>query len=179
MGKRESNPPIQNFLDKLGGRWSDIFNKANWNVVDKTTLQHYGIYTAGAEGQCGAVILDKNDTVIAKGIFRTGAYHAEMDALRQVQNQDDIDRIIISSPPCPCCCVLLTEMGLMDKVYALDKSSKCCPSGNVPKEFFLDNIGKNLGYLYQGEVISTTYIKKHQNDIISKFLGKSWISKDK
>ncbi|MBR0494892.1 MAG: hypothetical protein IJJ71_01790 [Treponema sp.] len=179
MGKRESNPPIQKFLDELGGRWSDIFNNANWNVVDEFTLQHYGIYTAGAEGQCGAVILNKNGTIIAKGTFRTDYYHAEMDALRQVQNQDDIGRIIISSPPCPCCCVLLTEMGLMDKVYAPDKKSRCCPSGNVPREFFLDNFGKNLRYLYRGKDISDSYIEKHQNDIISNFLGKSWVSKDK
>ena len=130
------------------------------------------------QGKCCAVIVRNDGGPDKKGKYVEGKNHAEIDAIVQLNDNSKIDKIIISSPPCPACCVLLKAWNLLDKVYAPCKTPRDSASNNVPASFFSND--KNLKLLYEGcpGLEDYDFINEHKvqrDKLIRCFLGRHWV----
>ena len=109
----------------LGDYWFKCFKAGvgKWNIVGGSTE---------GEGACSAMITTKigGQETICIGEYEAGSYHAETVAYKMAGVEDDIERIEISSPPCPRCAVVLEIVGLSNKVYVPNNNSRISPSGN-------------------------------------------------
>lgn len=122
--------------------------------------------SSGVEGQCSASF--ETNRGIIEGEYVEGSYHAEMDALLK-SKEKIIQRINISSAPCPRCAVVLEIEGLSDKVYVRDDVSRLGPSGN----WNASNKGELVDKITPTDI--TAEEKEYFKDkIYSEFQGGSW-----
>lgn len=137
---RKKYRPLKILEGDLINVWANMFNESHndiWNVDD-------GIKGLG-EGACIAKI-KMVDGYIHEGKFEpTKSRHAEMSAIfgNALQTQcHNIKTIEITSPPCPCCAVVLESLGLSDKVITRKVQTRRALSYNMSEGDFLSIIKK-------------------------------------
>lgn len=111
---------------------------------------------------------------ISRGKYESGRYHAEIDAIENYKGHLPSDAIIyVTSPPCPCCAVLLECMNLSSRVYTIgNKCSRVGESAIVPIGYFSRS---NKFDLLLPADISREGLSGKEERIIQFFLAKGWM----
>ncbi len=130
---RERHQPFENIEKELIQHWVTLLNshEAGWNICD-------GIKGLG-EGKCEAKVTMTDGKIIKKEFDFIASRHAEMNAIfsEELYNTcDEIKSIEITSPPCPCCTVVLGVLGLSDRVISRAGFKKLSLSYNMSRKDF-------------------------------------------
>lgn len=175
--KRISKKPFENIKWDLQRYWKSLFLSAKNKWIRDLNTQ-------GEEGRCSAKIILRNNIEINKEFNindkENSSYHAEMNALNEwiekysYKNSDYyISKILVSSPPCPKCAVVLECLNLSELVHTNSRNSKDPKYANWPfkkaKELVTLITGDNII-----EGVGKDYFIEHADDVYKAFMNESW-----
>lgn len=189
--KREKTRPYEQIEKSLIMLWTDLYKlgKKKWKIIGKDELkeiddesfENYILSDSEETRQCYAYIITKKRKY--KGNYIDAEWHAEMNALykynenMEMKNTEKINKIIISSPPCNKCAVVLESLGLSEYVYyPKGKKSRNAISANFPtypEDFF----EKMIEIITRGSDITKNELHKYERNIFSTFLNDTKWSK--
>lgn len=130
---RERHQPFDNIKRDLIEYWVKLLNLYNvkWTLSDD--IKGLG------EGECKATLTTTTGRIVEGEFNYVISRHAEMDAIFKENLQtkcDSIKSIEITSPPCPCCAVVLGVLGLSEKVISRKGHQKRAASYNMSRSDF-------------------------------------------
>lgn len=163
---RTRHLPFENIKCILIKHWAKIFNRSHdgiWNVDD-------GINGLG-EGACLALIKMKGKEKYEGKFSPIYSQHAEMNAIFGndiLTRCREIESIEITSPPCPCCAVVLESLELSDKVITRQVPIRRAQSYNMSKGDFMSIIEKVVPKELHEDAIH------HIDSVYSLFASGEW-----
>lgn len=167
---REKHRPFELLKWDLIRYWARVFNSSYdgiWNVEE-------GINGQG-EGACVAEVEMKDGTTHSGEFNSFLSQHAEMNVIfkYKLQNRSrDVERLEISSPPCPCCSVVLKRLGFSTKVYTREVPIRRALSYNMSENDFKKVLTKLVPINLRKDALY--YNTNGKNYVYSLFASGMW-----